>query len=461
MAIPGVLALTGILSWVLGNGAALVLACTVAAVVGFFTLWEWLFRKAPTRFSTLMGMALLLGYGAGALNTWITLPRGSLTLSDVMGLPRGVLARGIGAVLLCSAILYFLGEIYEKPIFGRDFRFSVNGRTRTLVCLGALAMVGGYATHVLEFMGPASTGGHLSPAGAFLEWFYPSVTAIGIVAFLTAPRGKAKVFCGAAALILLLLFSVMGRRHSMYTSVEILLVLELSGYHWKGSAVRKALMIAALAGVVAVCSLAFMLFRIAGDTAPRTDQVTVAKRINLAGKMVDKGGAVALAGSATQLNLQKRTFILAFFAGVLDASMRKTPALGRDAIEQLQSAIPRLIYPNKNVSLSEEEMDDQVFGLAYGDEANSVLTGGATDFGLLGVIIYPLLMVALYRVIFDATAKFLGVVPLMFVALSLIYAMIETEMTLSSYFESLRVAPFFGLAIALFMALPVIKLRAE
>ncbi|HET8636649.1 MAG TPA: hypothetical protein VFL96_07350, partial [Acidobacteriaceae bacterium] len=50
--IPAALAFFGMLSWVLGNDFGFVLACAVATAAGLYTLWGWLFRKAPTRFST-------------------------------------------------------------------------------------------------------------------------------------------------------------------------------------------------------------------------------------------------------------------------------------------------------------------------------------------------------------------------------------------------------------------------
>lgn len=455
--IPSLLILVGTISWFLSNEMGFVLACAVATAVGGYTFWGWLFRKGPTRFSTLMAMALLLGYGAGALNTAITLPRGSLSLETVMGLGRGVLSRGIGAVLLSTAILYFVGEIYEKPIFGRDFHFSANARTRVLVVLGTLAILGGFAIHALGFQGASSVGGHLNPIGDFLDWLYTPLTAIAAIAFLTTPRGKGKIICGIAMLILLLMSSVMGRRVALYTVVEVLLAVELSGYSWKGSRMRKTIMIGALGAVVVICSLAFMLFRIAGWSVRQSGQVTVGKRVAVARKMIRTGGAVALAGSTTQKNLQSRTFVISYFANVLDASTRKTPMWGRNTIYQIQVAIPRLIDPGKDVSLSEEQMVNEAYGFGYGDQPNSILTAGAADFSLLGALIYPLLMVGLFRVVFHIMSKFLSLVPLMFVTLSLINAMLQTENTVSGYLGTLRAAPVFGLAIALVVALPSIR----
>lgn len=457
--IPTSLAFFGLLSWMLGNDLGFVMGSVVASVVGLYTFWEWLLRSGPTRFSTLLAMALLLGYGGGALNTWVTLPRGSLTIAAVMGLGTGTLARAIGAVLLSSALLYFWGEIFEKPIFGRDFQFSVGPRTRALIYAGTLAMIAGFATHAMGFQGAAVKGGHLNPFGAFLGWLYSPLTAIAVTGFLTARRGMGKVLCGIAAVVLLLMLSAMGRRNAIYTGVEILLVAELAGYQWQGRAAHKIMMILGLAGIIAAASLTFMVLRLAGYSL-HSDEATVGQRLEVADKMVQKGNAYTLASSMTKVNLQSRTFVLGYFSNILDASSRQTPALGEDVTEELKLGIPGFLYPNKDRTFSEELLVDKHFGFGFGDEANSIVTAGATDFGLAGVLIYPLLLVLLMRIFFEIGARCFRTVPLMFFALSLIFVCMQTELPLSGYIEILRVVFFFALLIAAFMAMPSFRLRS-
>jgi hypothetical protein len=457
--IPPLLTLTGILSWVMGDELGMVFAALVASAIGLFTLWNWLFREAPTRFSTLMAMSLLLGYGGGTLNTWITLPRGSLTVAALMELPQGVLARGMGAVLISTAPLFFLGELYEKPLFGRGFRLQIDKRTRTLIRIGTLGMLAGYATHSLAFQGPATGGGHVSVPGVFLTWLYTPLVAVAVGGFLTAEQKTDKLLDGLSSLILLLIFSVMGRRVTMYTVVEILFMLRLVGYRWKGSLARKALLVLGLGAIMIVCSLTFMLLRIAG-ASQRRGWMTIEKRVAVASKLVQKGGAYAIAAHATQSNLQKRTFVLSFFANVLDASSRKTPALGQDAFGMLQLSIPSAFYPGKNAYFSEEGLVDRQFDLSYGDQPNSILTAGATDFGFIGVIFYPLIAILLCRSVFNFIARWLRPTPLLFVALSFILMMLVTETTLSGYFEIVRNSGVFGLLLQFFMTLPVIKRHA-
>jgi hypothetical protein len=460
--IPAILALTGIVSWAMGDEAGMVLSMVVATAVSLFSLWDWIFNHAATRFSTLLGMTLLFGYGAGALNTWITLPRGSLSLATAMGSDEGVLTRGLAAVLMSSACLYFLGEIFERPIFGRDFRFQIDARTRFLIYAGTMAILIGYATHQMGIGGAAGGGGHVSVPGAFLSWLYPPLTSIAVVSFLTARRTIDRVLGGLAAFALLLVFSVMGRRITIYTSLEVLLVMGLAGFRWREKSVRNVLVILALAAVMIATSLTFMLLRIAGATVTR-GTVTVGRRFEIAHKMVQKGGAGAFeqAGEATQTNFQTRTFVLTFLATILDASAHQTPALGQDALALAEQAIPSVLDPYKKTSFSEEGLVNQQFQLSFPDQPNSVLTAGATDFGLLGMILYPLLLVLALRVLLAIAARWLKPVPLMIATLYFIYLMLETEITLTGYFEALRDTVLFGTLVAIFLALPRIRLRAS
>lgn len=459
--IPAILALTGILSWMIGAEPGMVLASVVSTAVALFTLWEWLFLHAPTRFSTLLGMALLVGYGFGTLNTWATLPRAGLTLAQAYGLSEGILARGLGAVLISAAALYFLGEIFEKPIFGRDFRFHIAPRTRTLVYVGTLAILAAYPTHALGIEGATSAGGHVSIPGMLLGWIYTPLTAVAVMAFLTATRRLDRVFTGLSALVLLFMFSVMGRRAAIYTLMEVLLVMGLAGFQWREKILRNVLLILALAAIMVTTSLTFMLLRIAGGIGNPKKHTTVESRVQIASKLVQKGGAYTLASQSTQANFQSRTFLLAFFANILDASTRMTPALGSDAVSYLQVAIPSALYPDKPRNFAEETLVDQQFGFSYGDQPNSIITTGATDFGLIGMLLYPLLLVAIFRIIFDFIARWLSPVPIMFVALASIGTMLQTENTVTAYCDNLRNTILFSIALAIFMAFPKIRLRAS
>ncbi|WP_415197897.1 hypothetical protein, partial [Silvibacterium sp.] len=115
--------LVGVATWVLPIDSMLALSSFIGGALGFYLFFDWVFR-GPTRFSTTLGIALLTGYAGGCFNTWITTvgARAGLSLGHFLGHDDAVLGRGMAAVLIASAILIAWGELFEKPIFGLDFK---------------------------------------------------------------------------------------------------------------------------------------------------------------------------------------------------------------------------------------------------------------------------------------------------------------------------------------------------
>ena len=256
-------------------------------------------------------------------------------------------------------------------------------------------------------------------------------------------------------LAMLLFVMVVGRRIVIYTAMEALLALGLTGYRLKGSFFKKTLILLMLAGFVAVGVTVFMLIRLAGFENPNDPStLSLAHRAETAMSWVKDGSALSRATVANQSNAEKRTFVLGFFADVLEGSSRRTPGLGRDLAEYVGSVVPRAINPNKDLSFNEEAFADELFGLTYGDSANSILTNGAVDFGLLGVIAYPLLIVVIMRVSIEAFSRLLPPLPMAIIILGAIFTVLQTETATSAYFVSIRNEIIFAIVLFTYTRLP-------
>ena len=458
--IPALLIVTGLVTWIAADETAMVIAAAVAGLIGVYMVWDWLFQEAPTRFSTLVTIALLLGYGLGTLNTWLTLPRGDLSLSRFLGLDEAILARGMAAVLLAAAPVCFLGELYERPVFGREFRIPLNQQTYTLVYLGTIAVTAGFFTHVLGFGGIQNTYGQQQGVlSALLAWFFPPLAALTAAVFLTTPTGGRKILTGACALVMGILLMAVGRRVLIYTAMEILFGLRLTGYRLKGTIGKKLLLIVGCGVFLAIGVNVFMLLRLAAQEGHAGVNTPLGARIQVAMNWVEDGTAITRATEANRVNAQKRTFVLGFFADVLEGSSRHTPALGRDAAGYISLAIPRVFNPNKDLTFSEEGVDDELFSLTYFDSANSILTNGATDFGFLGVLVYPLLIVWLMRFSVEICSRFLQAAPMAIIALGVIFSLLQTENSIDGYLVTIRNMVAFVIILLVFSRMPAIRLR--
>jgi hypothetical protein len=459
--IPALLMLTGLVTWIAANEAAMAISAAIAAAVAIYLVWEWLFRAGPTRFSTIYTFGLLLGYGGGALNTWLTLPRAGATLASVLGADEDVLARGMAAVLMTAALLCFMGELYERPLFGRDFRVPLNRQTFTLIYFATGAFIVGFLTHSLGYGGVANSGGgQQNPAAALLSWAFGPFIAITAAVFMAAPRSISKLLTGICLLILAILLMTVSRTVVVYTAMEVIFALRLTGYRVKGTIVKKLLLLAVLAGFVMTGVTVLMLFRLAGYQNHNKSNISLTERITTAAAWVADGTALTRANEANRGNVQKRTFVLGFFADVLEGSSQKSPAYGLDSLYQLTAAVPRVLFPNKgNVGMSEEGMDDELFGLTYRDAANTLLTAGATDFGLLGVLLYPVMVIGLFSFSTRLLSGYLPALPMSIIALGIIFALLQTESALTNYAVAIRNEILFAVLLLIFYRLPAFRLR--
>jgi hypothetical protein len=458
--LPAILAFTGIISWLISNQFAMVLSSMVGGVLGCYMLGDWLFR-GPTRFSTLIALGLLIGYGLGAVNTWATTARAGLTVGQYMGYDDAALARGIAAVLICCAILIFLGELLERPMFGRDFAFHPDDRVYTFVYLGVLLMLAAFATGSITFNGIAPTAtGDIGVFKSFLDWIFAPLVAVALTCFLVTPRGTVRrKLTGVAALTLAVLLIFLGRRVIFYTVLEAVFFARIAGFRLQGSFLKKLFTFALVLGFIVAGTLSFMLLRIAGYGSGPSGHKALGDRIELAVEWVREGTALERTLTTSRSNVQTRTFMLGFFASVLEGSSSRTPGLGVNTIGLMQLAIPSVLYPAKDKFYSEEAMTDRLFGFGYIDEANSLMTNGAVDFGLIGAILYPIAVAAFLRTSLELVSGFMDQFSMLILVLSAIYFALAPETTITAVVDLVLHGVLFSAGILLFVALPRFRLR--
>src|ERR1700742_129089 len=82
---PLFLSITGVLAWIMPTDMMLFLSSLVAAIVGAYTLWDIAIRRGPIRFSHVVCIANTVGYGGAAINSWLSIHRGSMDLATFFG----------------------------------------------------------------------------------------------------------------------------------------------------------------------------------------------------------------------------------------------------------------------------------------------------------------------------------------------------------------------------------------
>jgi hypothetical protein len=138
-------------------------------------------------------------------------------------------------------------------------------------------------------------------------------------------------------------------------------------------------------------------------------------------------------------NYKTRTFVLDYLTLILEREEDHTPLYGDDLRRALVVATPRLLYPGKfrdEFFETEEPLINPRLGLPVWDAANSILTGGAADFGLAGLFSYPLILCILYSLALRTVRRFAPPLATLLTGLALCQILLSVESDISLYFSS-------------------------
>ncbi len=458
---PAILMGAAIFCWALGDDFAMITGALVLTAVAFYLFFDLLGRRAPLRVSTILAATLGLAYGLGTANTWFTLPRANETLGDFMHIDNTHLAHAMAAVLLSNALLVYLGEVIEKPIFGEEFILLFNYRSITFVTLGTLVLGASFAHGSTGFMGgtvgdiTSGDAGHVGYLASLSEWLSGSLLAMAVCIALNVKGRLARNYARILCVLLFLMVFPLGRRQMIYAVVLALVGLRLGRYKVPFSPLKKIVLLAVLGGIIYVATLGFFFLRVAGYSMLRP---TLLQRVEGAIKLFEDHDLSDVKKQFSQ-NVEERTFILGWLGELEGYTETMEGAHGRDLIDNAKLAIPSVLYGEKDIFFTEENLANEVFGSNFGDRANSILTTGAVDFGFWGILVYPLLIVGMIRIFFEVIAQYLPVFVSCFIIIASLNTTLEPEIATTAFFLIFRNAIVFGSVVWFVMSLPEFRIN--
>ncbi len=457
LVMPAILVAGALPCWATGTDWSMIWGAVLLAGISLYLLFDLIGRRQPLRVSTIVAITLGLAYGLGTANTWFTLPRGDETLGDFLHISTPDLAYAMASVLVSVASLLALGELYETPIFGEDFELKYNNRAIVFLTLGTATLGASFASGSTSFMGAdvSQDIGHVGYLASLAEWLSSPLLALSVSITLNIKGGFTRNYARALSVLLFLMVFPLGRRIIIYSVVLTLIALRLGRYRIPFSPLKKTVLLALLASVVYFATIGFFYLRIAGYGLLRP---TLAQRISAAIRLAEDKSYADIKQEFSQ-NVERRTFILGFLAQVEGYAQTMETAHGEDAAEQFQLALPSLLYSGKDLFFTEEQLANRLFGSNYIDEANSVYTAGAVDFGFWGVILYPLLAVVMFRVFFEAISETMPVFASCFIILASFATILEPENTVTGYFVVIRNGVLFGFVVWFVMSLPEFRVK--
>ncbi len=456
---PAILFSFAIFSWATGTDFSMITAALALSGISFYLLFDLLGRRRPLRVTTILAITLGLAYGLGTVNTWFTLPRSDVTLGEFLHINEADLSYAMASVLTSVALLIGVGELYETPIFGEDFELKFNNRSIVFLTLGTIALGISFAHGSVGFMGgvqgEGSDIGHVSYLASLTEWLSGSLLALSVCVSLNVKSKFTRIYTRLLSVALFLMVFPLGRRVMIYAVVLALIGLRLGRYKLPYSPLKKVVLLSLIGVVIYFATIGFFYLRVAGYGMLRP---TLTQRIGAAFRLAKEKSFSDIKEQFAQ-NVQRRTFILGFL-GQLEGYARVMPtAHGLDIEKQGQLALPSLLYPQKDLFFTEENLANDIFGTSYLDEANSILTAGAVDFGIWGVLFYPLISAFLFRWFFEAVSEAMPVFASSFIVLASFSTLLEPENTVTAYFVVLRNGIVFGSVVWFIMALPEFRMR--
>ena len=460
--IPFLLGIFGAAVWAFPTSVMFVLGALIGSLVGIYVLIDVVFRSAPLRLTALYGMTILLGYNLGSFNTWLTMQRGSLTLAESFARDPSALGHAIAACMISAAVLFVVGQLFERPIFGDDFYLSFDRGALPIVLLTSLLIVGAYASGKVGFMGIAiDEFGHVDPATALIMWWYYPAYAYTVCAALNTTGAKRWIIGGLAVLQTVAMVPL-GRRAFAFGLLLAMIASRLGRYRLRLPAYQKVLIGIAGVVLVVIASVSFLYLRVAGYELKGKGKITLVDRLGSASELLHKRNPAEIL-TMLESNAAKRTFTIGFFSDLLNASQRSTPLLGRDMLYNMQLAVPSAISSSKfGISpYGEEILANMQWGFSYRDEANSILTAGAADFGFLGVLAYPLILSLMLRPALEWVQYSVPTNLAVIVALAYIYQSLEPEGAPVGYFLQLRNTVLVLVVFYVLARLPAFRLRSN
>lgn len=459
LVMPLLLFAPAIFCWATGTDFAMITGALMLTGVSLYLLFDLLGRRAPLRVSIVLAITLGLAYGLGTANTYFTLPRGDVSLGEFLQISPTDLAHAMASTLAAIALLIGVGELLEKPLFGEEFELRFNNRSIVFLTLGTLVLLASFVHGSTGFMGGA-TGegvdfGHIGVLASLAQWLSGSLLALSVCVALNVRTRFTRLYARVLIMLLFLMIFPLGRRVMIYAIVLALIGLRLGKYKIPYSPLKKTVLLGLLAMVLYFATIGFFYLRIAGYGLLRP---TLLQRVTAAIRLAKETSYADVKKEFAE-NVQRRTFILGFLGQLEGYTDVMPPAHGEDVVNQFKLALPSILYPSKNVFFTEEGLANELFGSEYLDEANSVLTAGAVDFGVAGILIYPLLFVLILRLFFEFLAGALPVFASCFVILASFSVILEPENVVTAYFVVIRDGILFGSVVWFIMSLPEFRIR--
>jgi hypothetical protein len=349
-----------------------------------------------------LGMALMLAYGTGTLNSFVTYTIDHKDFLLSSSVTEYWLTRTLGLVTAATGLLHVVGRFDSKGYLFPRLSNSIDlQENRALLLVGVVAVIAiaFIATGKLGFMASLTAVegyvGISSSASVILDLMSPA----GALAMYLGRKEEQKKWRGilfiTLAIVLLLIQFGLGRRIFVFSLLIYVMAAIVAKRPKAIFSVRNILATVALAMLVQVATSAFYTLRIARYTFKDVHKTpSIVEMIPEAIRIYKDRERLFLAEQIHE-NVGSRTFVLEYLATLSERTSIIEPAYGENLLRAVVVSAPSALYWSKYKNPlfgSEEDLLNPHFRLPVWDAANSVLTASVGDFGEIGFFLLPVLL---------------------------------------------------------------------
>jgi hypothetical protein len=422
------------------------LLALLSGIAGLVAVTFCVLHPASIKVYDILGMALMLAYGTGTLNSLVSciLDNKDLLLSSSVS--EYWLSRTLGLTTAAAGFLHIVGRLDSKgylfvPLDFKDFQVN-----RALLFVGSILAVSliFIATGKLGFMADvASVEGYVGISAStslVLDMMTPA-GALALYLGRKVEQRNIKILFFAVATILLLIQFGLGRRIFVFSLLIYVLTAILAKRPEKIISVRNIVMMLIIVMLVQAATSAFFIMRMARYSFKATHKTpSIVEMIPEAIKVFKDRERLYIA-EQIQENLSSRTFVLEYLATLSERTSVMEPTYGQNLLRAAVVATPIILYWGKYKNplfTSEEDVLNTHFRIPVSDAANTVLTGSVGDFGEIGFFVLPVLVCLILSLFLRLSYSLTPAIAGMLISFLVCKTLLFVEADMVSYLTSMR-----------------------
>jgi len=411
----------------------------VMSVVAGNNIFNYIKKPFNICFFDFFATSILLAYALSTLTSqFMIYSLKSVDVAHYFHLGQVSLSIALAGVAFISATLIALSRLLPTPVQLPSFSKQQMNEGLFVILFVALSSIYCVMTGLMAFQGLVFADAENSSISPFASMVSFALAPAGVLAiFMASSRFEVSLlhrwYLYALASILWLITFTQGRRLLIYLALLYLIFYAFDAggrFLW-----RRKLFFSVVLGCTAYFGIKlFFAFRVAGWESPGAQDAIqlLHSAINILSNPLKYDYDYLLSETSIE-----RPFVIKYFSQIIEKTTFEKWLYGEAFIATVLISIPSVLIGPKKFLIDEELINPRI-GLPVIDEANTILTTGFADFGLFGMIVYPIIVMLMLKCLIILVRKS-GIRWLdYFVQFGVLFLLLNVENSMSAYWTFIR-----------------------